>query len=87
MEPEFAFPVSGVHDNEYGHGRSNGMELRDYFAAQALAGLCSETSETEFECGSWSTDGTPGLKQGFIANVAKAAYQVADAMLAARKQN
>ena len=47
-----------------------GMSLRDYFAGQALAGLCA------------STDHDSAPSKGILADWA---YQQADAMLAARE--
>jgi hypothetical protein len=47
-----------------------GMTLRDYFAAKALQGLMNEQS---YGASSWHLD-------------AKAAYEIADAMLAERKK-
>ena len=55
-----AFPVAGYQ----------GMPLRDYFAAQALAGICANPANTALK----------GPRQS-----AQAAYNVADAMLEARK--
>lgn len=46
-----------------------GMSLRDYFAAKAMQGMAAHP-----ESDKWPADG-----------IAKAAYQQADAMLAARK--
>ena len=46
-----------------------GMTLRDYFAARAMQGMAAHP-----ESDKWPADG-----------IAKAAYQQADAMLAARK--
>ena len=48
-----------------------GMTLRDYFAAKAMQGFCAR--EVSIEC---SAD-----------DIADDAYAIADAMLAARKQN
>ena len=47
-----------------------GMTLRDYFAARAMQGMAAHP-----ESDKWPADG-----------IAKAAYQQADAMLAARKE-
>lgn len=55
-------------------GYSPGMTLRDYFAAKAMP-LAWKT----FDEGYSPDDLTPG-------NIARAAYQFADAMLAARNQ-
>jgi hypothetical protein len=53
------------------HEGEPGMSLRDYFAAKAMAGLIVNT--------------TPDLAKGVSAShIAKAAYDLADAMLIAR---
>ena len=61
-----AFPAMhfDLTDNEHG------MTLRDYFAAQALTGICANSGNT-------------ALKSA--EQFAQAAYNVADAMLEARK--
>lgn len=54
-----------------GYEPSFGMTLRDYFAGQALSAMPIQTSVTDL-----------------IANyMARTAYTIADAMLAARSQN
>lgn len=72
MSKEFsqpAFPVPGLsHDEDF-----NGMNLRDYFAAQAVTGLMGRV---------WDSDNKTGNE--IIEQWAVAAYAVADAMLAAR---
>ncbi|MEH2695625.1 hypothetical protein GFL93_12625 [Rhizobium leguminosarum bv. viciae] len=50
-----------------------GMSLRDYFAAQALAGICANTA--------WNDT----FHSSVSAPSAHAAYSMADAMIAARK--
>lgn len=77
-----AFPqfevVSGERD---GHGdaieaytiTTGGMTLRDYFAAKAMQGLMTACDND----GTW-------MATGISDEVAKNAYEVADAMLAAR---
>lgn len=68
-----AFPVEeGVvcHDP--------GMTLRDYFAGQALAGLCASETEDDREV----TIKQPAL---VYAEFAQQAYGLADAMLEARE--
>ncbi|WP_256576630.1 hypothetical protein [Pseudomonas sp. Irchel 3E20] len=68
---EPAFPVGA---NEYGgHDTCFGMTVRDYFAVKALQGMIS-------------TAGAPCLfgLEGGEHDTAKAAYKIADAMLAAR---
>ncbi len=68
-----AFPRF-VPDGHYnGSIDAEGMDLRDYFAGQALAGCLAS--------GKWDNAGT-----GFEAYIATHAYNIADAMLAAREQ-
>jgi hypothetical protein len=62
MSNQHAFPTSQIAD-------SNGMTLRDYFAAKAMTGLL--TAEI---VGEYSND-----------HVAEIAYRIADAMLKARE--
>ncbi|OOW06694.1 hypothetical protein MF6396_03005 [Pseudomonas sp. MF6396] len=68
-----AFPVPLPNGESYqGHLPHDGMTLRDYFAAKALAGFSANPSMID------SNDSKA------IAYMADSAYQVADAMLAAR---
>lgn len=57
---------------------SEGMSLRDYFAGQALSGLCSGDIVGNM------SDVADGARGGM--REAKAAYQIADAMLKARSK-
>jgi 2-keto-3-deoxy-6-phosphogluconate aldolase len=67
-----AFPTGIVTDaNGVIVGGSNGMTLRDYFAAKAMQGLLSATLTPNTV---WSQD-----------EAAETAYNVADAMLKARE--
>ena len=69
-----AFPVPEQRNPYDGSGileGSAGMSLRDYFAGQALVGLCGNTSWDD-------TFNNPSA-------TAKCAYALADAMMAARK--
>ena len=50
----------------------NGISLRDWFAGQALAGFCANSD--------------PQLSNATASAIAKWAYEIADAMLAARKE-
>lgn len=80
-----AFPGKKLvrHEVRYEDGRGNvtvditedvpGMTLRDYFAGQALAVFCATHNST----GDW---------QWSVAEATKKAYEVADAMLAERKE-
>ena len=52
------------------------MSLRDYFAGQALAGLIAQPWHPEM-------GGAPGIETNEI--LAKWAYRIADAMIAARE--
>jgi hypothetical protein len=58
-----------------------GMSLRDWFAGQALAGILADDSCTSPHL--LSMHGKPGMTRSDVA--AKVAYDLADAMLAARK--
>jgi len=49
----------------------NGMTLRDYFAAKALQGICAAPEHLD--------------RIGSFKNAAATAYELADAMLAARE--
>ena len=61
-----AFPVPGLHQHE----EFNGMTLRDYFAAKALATVPAYSGE---DVATWES-----------SDFARHAYQIADAMLAER---
>ena len=50
--------------------RDSGMTLRDYFAAKALQGICAAPEHLD--------------RIGSFKNAAETAYELADAMLAAR---
>lgn len=65
-----AFPVSNGLDTAYG------MSLRDWFAGQALAGLCANVEWQS--AASWKGKDVP-------AAMADGAYHYADAMIAASK--
>ncbi|WP_442757691.1 hypothetical protein [Pseudomonas sp. PM2] len=63
-------PAFPVGANEYGgHGTCYGITVRDYFAAKAMQGICAHVD-------------TWGLSSN--TKIAAAAYELADAMLAAR---
>lgn len=67
-----AFPI--VHPNGMGV-QYYGMSLRDYFAAKAANGLCANPSWLQEVGGDEA-----------VNVVAKASYELADAMLAARNK-
>jgi hypothetical protein len=63
-----AFP--GLHPSKECHYQDSGMTLRDYFAAQALAGICA-SGPSEY----WTDK-----------HITAETYRLADAMLAARQE-
>lgn len=66
-----AFPCDELLD-QYGTAhRSEGLSLRDYFAAKAMQGICCNRSHVELK--------------GHANASAKVAYLIADALLEARK--
>jgi len=74
-----AFAHSGTphspEDNEGdGEAAQSGMSLRDWFAGQAANGLLASTAHPKFD----------QSKPVVCSNVAGYAYEIADAMLAAR---
>jgi hypothetical protein len=65
-----AFPIANIEGDE----EFLGMDLRDYFAAKALNGICA---------GDWKFD----LKDGeftWVEIAAKRSYEIADAMMETR---
>ena len=69
-----AFPF--VMPSDTGHIYANGMTLRDYFAAKAMQGLMSRIEQGGFDFGKYPDD---------AKRVALWSYDLADAMLEARK--
>ncbi len=67
-----AFPISA--DEFF----DRGMTLRDYFAAMAMQGFCSNPT--------WLKNVREGFDESVAVSVAIGAYEQADAMLAARKK-
>ncbi len=67
-----AFP----RDPAFSDGDCDGMTMRDYFAAKALAALLSRINEVS---GDYVTNATPD-------QAAESAYRYADAMLKARQE-
>lgn len=71
-----AFPALHFDMADHEHG----MTLRDYFAAKALPAVYGNAEEFTYWCQEYSVDEACNL-------AADRAYQLADAMLAARKAN
>jgi hypothetical protein len=72
-----AFPAQPIHHFPDGITMSQnqgGMTLRDYFAGQALAGICVPAQLTDGPITDWEFD-----------KIAPVAWKAADAMLAARE--
>ena len=67
-----AFPSMYDQTFEQNFGHEAGMTLRDYFAAKAMSAVAN---------GYWSNPNMSGLSPH---NIADEAYQLADAMIAAR---
>lgn len=67
-----AFPTTPIYNGDDPSHEYDGMSLRDYFAAKALAGLMAFPGTLD-----GSLDKTP-------STVARTAYNYADAMLAER---
>ena len=66
-----AFPVPLLPGQSWhGMGPCDGATLRDYFAAKALQGICAAPEHLD--------------RIGSFKNAAETAYELADAMLAAR---
>lgn len=80
-----AFPVPHAIDGNWvkdPRPEYSGMTLRDYFAAKAAAGLCSNEWHGRFMLGKCNS-GDPGAA---YQQVATTAYRIADAMISARKE-
>lgn len=73
-----AFPRAAAEHSQGGHYEQDGMSMRDYFAAQALPALLSELYTAS------RIAKTPYEASVFEA-ASLAAYETADAMIAARK--
>ena len=68
-----AFPVKGWNGHE--ETINAGMDLRDYFAAQALAGGLEQGVENDMQTNWWHSP----------EHIAKRAYKIADAMMEERE--
>ena len=71
-----AFPCAQreMKDGSWNQSFDPGMSLRDYFAAKAMQGFISNAEVHTF------------VMHSYLPTVAEAAYDLADAMLAARAQ-
>jgi hypothetical protein len=74
-----AFPISDVYfpNGEIQFGMA-GMSLRDYFAGQALQQFVAERDHNV-----WAHERSAEARH----EIARAAYRIADAMIAARKES
>ena len=68
--PAFPRPAGDYNGTKHGNGAQVGISMRDYFAAKAMQGLIS------------SNDAGAGDR---IEEIPEYAYQIADAMIAARE--
>jgi hypothetical protein len=80
-----AFPTTSQNYDGHGVPCSDGMSLRDYFAAHAMNGLIA--GDYEKVCESGNPDGIERERQQYAAAIARSAYRYADAMLAEREKN
>jgi hypothetical protein len=89
-----AFPYEGVEHVQTARNtwttrnvESAGMTLRDYFAASALQGYGQNMLVMNNAIEGWKDTGRGGQRETCIAEyIAGLAYEVADAMLAAREK-
>lgn len=79
---QYAFPMVTQFHPQMGIQADPGMELRDWFAGQALAGAMASMDDQEFPFCADRGDGTEEPDD----IVARHCYRLADAMLAARKE-
>lgn len=77
--PAFPTPHTTGDRGEYTTDYTDGMTLRDYFAAKALAGM-----PVKWDGGYSDADHKFGTAKFEATWYAKAAYRIADAMLAER---
>ena len=77
-----AFPVTLFEGQTLGDGTANGMTLRDYFAAKAMAQYLNAQQRDLLEI----ENGTSPYKSAHDASdIAELSYAMADAMLRARE--
>lgn len=79
-----AFPSTQYAAGVSPSGHSDGITLRDYFAAKAMHGLIVEPVSGNQSCTQYLTEAEPGDAENKGARLARAAYVMADAMLRAR---
>lgn len=78
-----AFPHPGGAGDSTVQESHLGMTLRDYFAAKFLAGAATDSGPLDV-CDTADSADVDAALNAYWAQVAKAAYIAADAMLAAR---
>jgi hypothetical protein len=88
-----AFPAPDDYTKEglplYGPNALHGMSLRDYFAAKAMAGAIADgalvriAEQVEGEKADMTLDGVSKITNQLLSRMM---YEIADAMLEARKQ-
>ena len=73
-----AFPTGFITDPRNGQiiGGSNGMTLRDYFAAKALQGMSANPEDVH--------DANQETYEEYVEEISRCAYKMADAMMKAR---
>ena len=76
-----AFPTKSYDSDRMLWVEEEGMTLRDYFAAKAMQGIYACPVQL------YRADGTPMPDPLTSADIAKMAYEEADAMLAEREKN
>ena len=85
--PAFPRPLSKLTSEEVSHDQE-GMTLRDYFAAAALA--TTACNSQIYDCEREHSEMTPNRREiarsNHIVGIASRAYQIADAMLAERQK-
>ncbi len=78
-----AFPQNNLSPYGMGpiEGNNGGMSLRDWFAGQALAGICASPNYRDFAA---AGDDVRMQTCTYTQAISRHAYQIADDMLAAR---
>jgi hypothetical protein len=81
-----AFPFQRFHDDGTPkvHDRSDGMTLRDYFAAKAMQGMLAVPDDQRYGDRADQSLSVEQWQAWCVSGVVEHAYRVADAMLKAR---